>query len=68
MRGSRWYNHRSFVDNSNKKKAILINNKKIRFKISKNAFEINKTHSVDIIAKIFLTDFHLLIKPKVNKK
>jgi|TARA_B110000259_G_scaffold36656_1_gene41371 glycosyltransferase involved in cell wall biosynthesis len=46
----------------------LINNKKIRFKISKNAFEINKTHSVDIIAKRFLTDFHLLIKPKVNKE
>jgi hypothetical protein len=40
----------------------LIKNNKFRLKLSKKAFNINKTHSVNKIAQTFLSDFKNLIK------
>ena len=58
------FNHKKFNSsllllNSLKK---LMNNNQLRLRLSKNALKINKTHSPDKIAKVFLSDFKLITK------
>ena len=58
------FNHKKFNSsllllNSLKK---LMNNNQLRLRLSKNALKINKTHSPDKIAKVFLSDFKLVTK------